>query len=444
MFNMSSSDYVNKEAYDYALYTVLSRGIPCIADGLNPAGRRSLYTARDGQLWKTENLGGATMPLHPHANPADVISNLAAPYMNNICVFEGHGNFGTLIQPSEHGAPRYTKVKASSFTKDVIFRDIEIVPMVPNYDGELMEPLHFLPLVPMVLVNPAKKIATGYSTNILPRDLKDIINSQLQHLAGKKIAEPLPYFKPLDNRSIGTDINPKTGATRHVFVGKFDRKNSSEVIITGLPFGITHAEVIDTLMSLIEKGKINDYDDNTGKGVIKVNVKFARGGAAEYDDDQMMQLLGLRNAVGEIMNIVSYDSSKLDSWNYVNVIVDFTDWRLGWYKTRYERLLKLLREDIQRYRDVLTAIKKNIAGSSKKTANRAELKELCEAAGIVYIDYIADLPIYRFTEEEAKKVEKKLEEALVTEADYMDILAKPERQKAIYVSELKEVLKKYG
>lgn len=444
MFDLSSSDYVNKEAYDYALYTVLSRGIPCMADGLNPAGRRSLWTARDGQMWKTENLGGATMPIHPHANPSDVISNLAAPYMNNVCVFEPHGNFGTLIQPKEHGAPRYTKVKASAFTKDVVFRDIEIVPMVPNYDGELMEPLHFLPLVPMVLVNPAQKIATGYATNILPRDLKDVINSQLQHLAGKKIVEPLPYFKPIDNRAIGTDINPKTGATRFVFVGKYERKNSSEVVITSLPFGVSHADMIAHLNGMIDKGHINDYDDNTGKGVIKINVKFARGAAGEIGDDTMMNHLGLRNAIGENMNIVNYNSSKLDGWNYVNVVVDFTDWRLGWYKVRYERLLQMIRDDIQRYKDILLAIKKNIAGSSKKSANRSELKELCQAVGIVNIDYIADLPIYRFTEDEAQKVEKKLEEAKVTEADYMDILAKPERQKAIYVAELKEVLKKHG
>ena len=31
--------------------------------------------------------------------------------------------------------------------------------------------------------------------------------------------------------------------------------------------------------------------------------------------------------------------------------------------------------------------------------------------GIVHIDYIADLPVYRFTEDEKEKVEEKLEEA---------------------------------
>lgn len=444
MSEMSSSDYVNKEAYDYALYTVLSRGIPCIADGLNPAGRRSLWTARDGHLWKTENLGGATMPLHPHANPADVISNLAAPYMNNVCIFTGEGNFGTLIQPAEYGAPRYTKVKASTFTKDVIFRDIEVVPLVPNYDGELMEPLHFLPLVPIAVVNGKHAFATGYSSTILPRDFSDVVTNQLQHLAGKKIVEPSPYFKPLNNRATGTDVNPKTGKVRWIFDGTFERKNTSEVIITKLPFGVTHANITKDLMSLIDKGKINDFDDNTGKGVIKINVKFQRGVLSEYNDTQLLSLLGLRNAISENLNLVDYDSTQLKPWTYLEVIQNFTDWRLTWYEKRYERLLQMLREDIQKYRDILVAIKKNVAGLSKKTADRAQLKELIETFGIVYIDYIADLPIYRFTEDEAAKVEKRLGEALLTEADYIDILEKPERRKNIYVTELKEVLKKHA
>lgn len=444
MDDLTSSEYINKEAYDYALYTVLSRGIRCIADGMNPAGRRSLWTARDGHAWKTENLGGATMPIHPHANPSDAIGNLAAPYKNNVLIFNGEGNFGTLIQPGEYGAPRYTKVKVSSFTKDVMYRDIEIVPMVPNYDGELMEPLHFLPLVPMAVINPMSATATGYAAHILPRDLGEVIQNQLQHLAGKKIVEPVPYFKPTDNRAIGTDLNPKTGKLRWVFDGLFQRKNASEVIITKLPYGVEHSDITKTLMSLVDKEKINDYDDNTGRGVIKINVKFARGVAAEYTDDQLLQLLGLRNALSENMNLVSYDSQQLDGWNYLDVIKNFTDWRLSWYQKRYERLLELLRVDIQKYKDILLAIQKNVAGSSKKSANRSELKALCETIGIVYIDYIADLPIYRFTEDEKEKVENKLKEALVIEADYLDILAKPDRQKAIYVTELKEVLKKYG
>lgn len=440
---VTASEYINQEAYDYALYTVLSRGIPAM-DGLNPAGRRSLWTARDGHLWKTENLGGATMPLHPHANPADVISNMAAPYMNNITWYTGEGNFGTLIQPKEHGAPRYTKVKVSAFTKDVVFRDIEIIPMVPNYDGDLMEPLHFLPLVPMAVMNPVDKFAVGYSSTILPRDLSEVITNQLQHLAGKKIVEPVPYFKPIDARAVGTDYNPKTGKLRWIFDGSFERKNTSEVIITKLPFGVSHSDVTKTLMSAIDKGKIVDFDDNTGKGKITINVKFPRGNAADYTDEQLLPILGIRCAISENMNIVNYDSSKLNSWTYVDLIKEYTDWRLTWYLPRYKRLLMLLREDIQKYRDILLAIKKNVAGSSKKSANRTELKELCESIGIVYIDYIADLPIYRFTEDEATKVENKLADALVTEANYLDVIANPDRRKTIYITELKEVLKKYG
>ena len=107
-------------------------------------------------------------------------------------------------------------------------------------------------------------------------------------------------------------------------------------------------------------------------------------------------------------------------------------------------MLELINVDIQKYDDILLAIKKNVAGVSKNTANRAELKDYIEAVGIVNIDYIADLPIYRFTEEEAAKVTAKRDEALATKNSYQEIINDDSKRKAIYISELKEVLKKYG
>jgi len=52
--------------------------------------------------------------------------------------------------------------------------------------------------------------------------------------------------------------------------------------------------------------------------------------------------------------------------------------------------------------------------------------------------------VYRFTEAEGKKVEERRAAALITQKDYEDIIESDDRRKAIYVTELKEVLKKYG
>ena len=103
----------------------------------------------------------------------------------------------------------------------------------------------------------------------------------------------------------------------------------------------------------------------------------------------------------------------------------------------------LLSVEIQRYKDILTAIRRNVGGTAKKIGSRAELKEFLTEIKIVHVDYIADLPIYRFTEAEKQKIEKKLEESLTLMKQYKKLLSsEPERRK-IYVKELKEILSNY-
>ena len=161
-----SSLYIEKERKDYSLYVMQSRAIPAVTDGLKAAGRRTLWIARNVGKTKTATLAGATLPIHPHATPESAINTLAAPYGNNIPLFKGYGAFGTMLDPTAYGAARYTSVATSKFTDDVMFKDIEIIPMMPNYDDTLEEPVRFLPLVPVALLNPAEGIAVGFATNI--------------------------------------------------------------------------------------------------------------------------------------------------------------------------------------------------------------------------------------------------------------------------------------
>lgn len=452
---MNTSQYVEEEARSYALYTIQFRAIPYLADGVKPGARRVLWCARDGAKYKSATLAGLAVPLHPHAPPEDAVNACTGPYINNIPLFDKFGVFGTLMKPTAHGAARYTSVKASAFAKDAFYTDIEIVPMVPNYDDSEMEPKHFLPLVPMVLLNPTSGIAVGYATDILPRTLKDIIESQLEHLAGKQVTERSPHFTPTHNPAIEKIIDQK-GVCRWSFHGECKVMNASEVRITKLPYGITHTDFVTNLQSLMDLepvkkngkpdpdyGLIIDYDDHS-KNIINIVVKFRRGVLSEITKARIDSLLGIVNNVTENLNVISFNGAKIVSTNYVSIIKNFTNWRLEWYVDRYFRLLELINTDIQKYNDIILAIKKNVAGVSKKTANRTELKEFIAGIGVVHVDYIADLPIYRFTEAEAQKTEEKRLGALVIKKEYEDILADEEKRKAIYIAELKDVLKKYG
>ena len=436
---IEGSQYVLDQRRDYSLYVLQMRAIPSAADGLKASARRVLWTGKDGKVHKAAVLAGATMPIHPHASPEGAVNTLAAFYGNNVPLLTGHGAFGTILKPTAYGASRYTSVELSEFAKDVLFRDVEIIPMVENYDSTQMEPKHFLPLVPLALLNPTEGIAVGFATDILPRSLEDLIMVQLMHLQGKKkFTTPMPHFVPTDNRAL------EQKGSKFVFEGEYEQTSASTVVVTKLPYGMLHAKFIDYLNSLCEDGSVVvDYEDSS-KDVIKIEVKFKRGLVNKLSRSAMMKTLKLVNAKTENLTLVDFDGEKVWRPEAVEYITAFTDWRLQYYVARYERLLGLVQEEIQKYKDILLAIQKKVGTVATKTKNRGELKEFLEAIGIVNLDYIADLPVYRFTEEERDKVKARLEDALGREADYTRLLSSEEERKKVYASELGEVLKRYN
>jgi len=433
---MRGSEYVNEQRREYSLYVLQSRAIPSIADGLKAAGRRVLWTAKDGKKHKSATLAGATMPIHPHASPEGAINTLAAPYGNNIPLLHGDGAFGTLLNPTAYGAARYTSVKVSQFTKEVVFADIDIVPLQENYDGTLDEPVHFLPLVPVALLNPSEGIAVGFASTILPRSLEDIIGDQIKHLQGKRFKEKAPNFYPTSNEAIRVEDN------KWEFYGEAEELNSTTLRITRLPYGASHEKYIEHLMKLEENGTIVDFEDNS-KDKYDITIKLTRN-MLKTQGDKIDKTLKLITTSTENMNLLDFDGGRIVASNYVQVVQDFTDWRLSWYKKRYQRLAKLLGIDIQRYRDILLAIKKNVGGMAKKIQSRTEMKEVLKEMGVVHVDYIADLSVYRFTENERVKTEKKLDDALELMKHYDLLLSNPNERSKVYISELREVLRNYN
>lgn len=438
---MTSSEYINNERKSYSLYLISDRAIPHLADGLKSSIRRILWMARDGKKVKSSALAGSCAAIHPHAAPEGPINTIAAPYGNNIPLLKGYGAFGTLLKPTSYGASRYTSVALSEFAKDVIFKDSNLVEMVDNYDGTLKEPKHFIPLVPIVLLNPQEGIAVGFASNILPRSLSDIITDQISYLKGqsKNIENVYPAFEPLNQVSTGPVLD-KNGKTKWGFSGTFKKINATTLCITNLPYGLSHKKLITNLDKLEDIGQIVDIvDDSTD--TYNISIKFKKGILSKLDEDGILTLLGLNTTLPENLNVVEFDGTTVLSTNYVDVITQYTEWRLQYYIARYQLLADELAVTIQRLRDILLAIKKNLGSLARKIESKEELKLFLESLGIVHIDYIADLPVYRFTEGERIKAEDKLTESLETFEYYQMLLGSEPERKKIYISELKDILK---
>lgn len=436
-----SSEYINTQRRDYSLYVMQSRAIPAATDGLKAGGRRVLWTARDGHKWKSASLAGATMPIHPHQTPEGAIDTLAAPYNNNVPLFTGDGAFGTLLDPTSYGASRYTAVTVSDFTKDVMFRDIEIVPMMDNYDGTLQEPVHFLPLIPVALLNPTEGIAVGFATKSLPRALDDLIIAQLTHLSKGEISNPTPKFIPLDCAS-HYHIDAGKGVA-YYFSGEIERVSANVIRITKLPYGLNHGELTKRLDALNDGGTIVSYDDMS-RDVIDITIKFQPRYLSGKTDEQIVTELGLTIRIIENLTVLNFSGSSVWTPTPAELIKRFTDWRLGWYVKRYERLKSLLELDLQRYYDIRTAITNDVSGKARAITTRQSMKDLLGGMGVVHIDYIADLPVYRFTKEEYARNEKRIRDGEVQLANYNSLLASEAKRKKVYIKELEEILQRYN
>lgn len=441
--NAKSSQYVDKCRRDYSMFVLCHRALPSLADGLASSSRRIMWTAKGKNKIKSATLAGATLPLHPHAPPDDVVCTLAAPYGNNYPLLTGYGSFGTLLEPTGYGSTRYTSVEVSEFAKEVLFVDFDIVPLVPNYDNTLKEPKHFLPLIPLCLINPSFGLAIGYSSTILPRSISDIVDSQIKYLNGvSERKQPGVVFYP--SESVSSEATTTTGnkSSWH-FEGTFTRGNRSNLItITRLPYGIRHENYRETLQNLKDSGIIKTFvDDSSSKCDISVILER---GISSKSDDELLSILKLRNVVHENINLVDPDQTRALSYDYHTVIKEFTEWRLSWFVERYNYRRAQLEIELTKCNDIILAIQHEANKKVSVSKNRNTFKTWLKQIGVLDTDYVASLPTYRYTREEVEKQKSKktkIEQQINECETFIQSLDARKRQ---YIKELKEIKKKFS
>jgi DNA topoisomerase-2 len=62
-----------------------------------------------------------------------------------------------------------------------------------NDDGQNVEPEWYLPIVPMVLINGAEGIGTGWSTSIPNYNPRDIVDNIRRLMNGEEVVPMLPW-----------------------------------------------------------------------------------------------------------------------------------------------------------------------------------------------------------------------------------------------------------
>ena len=248
------SDFYNKEFKNFALYSIHSRAIPNLLDGMKPVHRKIIWTAekKAKKPIKTVSLVGYMMALadYKHGDQAALgsVINMASDWRNNVGLLNGYGNFGFRLIP-DAGAPRYTKVQLNKSFYDW-FSDFNALQYTPGDDGKMYEPDCYYANVPWFLINGISGIATGYSVYVHPRNPENLIKIVLEIIAGNN---PDPGLLDIEYPSYDGKI--ENGYS----LGGFKQLSAKKIAITALPVDYTIDTFATKLTKLVDKGTIRNF-----------------------------------------------------------------------------------------------------------------------------------------------------------------------------------------
>ena len=368
--------FINDEMIHFSKYDC-DRSIPNLMDGLKISLRKILFSAFKKNLKseiKVAQFSGYVSEHsgyhHGEASLNAAIVGMAQNFVgsNNINLFEPNGQFGTRLQSgSDSASERYIFTQLNKLTRLIYRPEDDAVLTYLDDDGQSVEPIYYVPVIPMVLVNGTKGIGTGFSTEIMCYSPTQIIAYLRHKLMGAMGASaPAPTIEPFYKNFRG-EIR-RVGDSKYLFKGCYTILDEKKVRITELPIGTWTDNYKKFLENLIEppagsKDKdgaassapiVKEYNDMSTDTHVDITVTMAANiiktyseKAAEYDCTMLEKVLGLY-ATQSTTNMNLFDANeKLVKYGNAEEIADaYSVTRLVFYGKRKDALIAGLRKEL--------------------------------------------------------------------------------------------------
>lgn len=407
--NRTITDFLNNELKEYANDIIKNRCIPSIVDSFKPTQRKIMWVSNN--IWKIGNekpvkvfslVGSVSSSAYYHhgdSSCSEAICNMNQKFKNNLPMLEGIGQYGSLRSPF-HAQDRYISTKLHPNFR-LVYKDFELLENQIE-EGVVVEPKWFLGIIPMIIVNPSCGIGMGYSSNILGRYPKDVIQACIDHLNGKKVKELKPWLSEFSGEWIRDTENKNKWYIR----GKYEiHETKPEIHITELPPDITFEKYESYLDELVENRTLRDYDNNSSSSVDYV-LKFRKDDFDKIieNKEKLEKLLKMNDSATE--NLTTLDENgKLKIFECVeDILVYFVDFRLGYYQKRKEYFINKwgseLREMCWKAKFIKSIIDKKL---SINNVPKDEIVSWLDENKFDKIDgsygYLLNMPIHSLTKE---------------------------------------------
>ncbi|KAI2618813.1 type II DNA topoisomerase [Hypoxylon sp. NC1633] len=471
---VSYDDFVNKELILFSMADNM-RSIPSVVDGLKPGQRKVIYACLKRNLVKDKKvieLAGyvseQTAYHHGEVSLQQTIIGLAQTFVgsNNVNCLEPSGNFGSRLSGgSDAASARYIHTRLSPFARRVFSPMDE-----PNLDhlvedGKRIEPKVYAPVIPMVLVNGADGIGTGWSTSIPNYHPMDIIRN-LKRRMGRQDGEDEKPFETMTPWFRGWKGTPEVAENhRYQFNGiaAQDDKNPGEVIITELPIRMWTDDFKAKLEDIIrgEKGPsfIKDYKEFNDHNNVHFEIQMDEKHMTAALDEGLLEKFKLVKQVAT-SNLVAFDTrGMIRKYEKVeDILEEFFHYRMDMYTQRKAHWLGVYDTDYRKLQNQARFIReimdgKLVVSRKKKQVIVGELRERkyepfpkgqdakktkseddeenneeeadgdaeVESAANSY-DYLLGMPIWSFTQERLDRLKDQITKKKA-EYDALDVLS---------------------
>lgn len=474
-----------REAYlDYAMSVIVSRALPDARDGLKPVHRRILYAMYDmGLLSDTSHrksariVGEVLGKYHPHGDAAvyDTMVRLAQDFSMRYPLVDGQGNFGS-IDGDSAAAMRYTEARMTNLGEQLLI-DInkETVGFSDNFDGSLQEPDVLPANFPNLLVNGASGIAVGMSTSIPPHNMNEVCNA-LVYMLNKwegiddiNITDLMAYiqgpdfptgglvYRHLDGLKSEQDTLVAAYATGRgkitvrakVYIEEIGR-GKSQVIITELPYQVNKSSLIERIATLVRDGKIegiSDLRDESDRQGMRIVIELQRGADINQTLGSLFKLTPLQETFS--INMLALVDGQPRTMNLKQALRVYLEHRLTIVQRRSEYDLKQAQERAHILEGLLVALDnldEAIAIIRKSRHAESARNNLIKALKVseIQAQAILDMRLRRLAALERKKIEEEHREKVAL-IDYLsDLLAHPEKMRAVIAAELQDIQANYS
>jgi DNA topoisomerase-2 len=342
------------------------RSLPSIMDGLKPSQRKILFACLKRGLRseiKVAQLAGYVSEHaayhHGEASLQGAIVNLAQTFVgaNNINILAPVGQFGSRLQGGKDSAsPRYIHTHLETIVDKIYRKEDSCILKHIDDDGLIVEPENYYPVVPMLIINGAEGIGTGFSTDIPPHEPDDVVMLLKDRLKGKRTSLENLALRPYWFGFKGPVQMVENGVwiTKGLYVFNDAKKM---ITVTELPVGswtTDYKEFLEELCSIPDK--------ETKKPVLKtyedlynhIDIRFDLYLDPDYYEDAKDNVHEFEKrfkltSTWRTSNMVAFTTDfKIKRYECVgNIMEEFYVERLAKYEERRLKEIESLKRDAQ-------------------------------------------------------------------------------------------------